>query len=486
MTLPGGFAKIEPLHRRVLTRAVPLEVYDRLYADEPYAFLYESLEAHGSAGRYSFLGGKPRLVFRSKRDRIEIETGGQRVTVTGDPVRMLRELLSVQSDAPPVASFPGGAVGYFAYDTVRFFESIPDDNPDELEHPDAYFLFPEEIIILDHLNEVGHILIYAPSDAAGRADRIAGVLSDLDGEQADAVAAGMAEVEDTLPDPPPMRSNMSPEAFQAAVARAKEYILAGDVFQVVLSQRFCFDVPCEPVKLYKALRVTNPSPYMYFLKLDRLSVLGSSPEVLVKCTGRRASTRPLAGTRPRGTDAAEDEALERELLADEKERAEHVMLVDLSRNDLGRVCRAGSVRVTELLGVERYARVMHLVSNVEGRLREGCDAFDLLAASFPAGTVSGAPKIRAMEIIDELEPSRRGIYAGAIGYFSFLGDMDVCIAIRTIVVNGDTGYIQSGAGIVADSDPRREYQETLNKAVALMRAVRLATVRAGQAAGGVS
>ncbi len=271
-----------------------------------------------------------------------------------------------------------------------------------------------------------------------------------------------------------LRSNMTQPEFEQMVERAKEYIRAGDIFQVVLSRRFEFDVQLPPLEIYKALRRTNPSPYMYYLRLDDLHIAGSSPEVLVRLSGRKAVTRPLAGTRRRGRDAAEDAALERELRADPKEQAEHVMLVDLGRNDLGRVCEYGSVRATNLLDIERHSRVMHLVSTVEGWTRADADAFDVFAATFPAGTVSGAPKVRAMQVIDELEPARRGIYAGAIGYFSLLGDVDLCIAIRTMVMHRGRGFIQAGAGIVADSVPALEYKETLNKARALLQAVKLA------------
>ena len=273
-----------------------------------------------------------------------------------------------------------------------------------------------------------------------------------------------------------LASNIPRPQFESHVERAREYIRAGDIFQVVLSQRFEFPVTSPALALYKALRLTNPSPYMYYLNLEGHTVIGSSPEILAKLSGRRVSVRPLAGTRPRGKTDAADAALEAELRADAKEAAEHLMLVDLARNDLGRICDFGSIQVSEMMTVERYSRVMHLVSHVEGNLRANCDAFDVVRTTFPAGTVSGAPKIRAMEIIDELEPTRRGLYAGAIGYFDVSGDMDLCIAIRMILVQGQRGFIQAGAGIVADSDPSREYEETLNKANAMMRAVELAGV----------
>ncbi|NOS99686.1 MAG: anthranilate synthase component I [Phycisphaerales bacterium] len=461
---------LPPVHRRVLTRAVPLTVFQRLYPNEPHAFLYESLEAHGAAGRYSFLGARPFAVLKSKRDSITIDVGAMTQRSTGDPIAALRDMLAVYNDAPPIATFPGGAVGYFGYDVVRCFESVPRDKPDDLNHPDVYFMFPGEILVIDHPHEVVHILLYGCDRPHDRIAEIVRALADCE--------PGNDDPRGPVDEPPaadvPFQSNMTESEFIRAVARAKDYILAGDVFQVVLSQRFHFDLPVPPLDLYRALRVTNPSPYMYYLNLDGLNVLGSSPEMLVKLNGRRVTTRPLAGTRPRGATPELDRALADELRADHKERAEHIMLVDLARNDIGRVCRPGSIAVTDMLQIERYSRVMHLVSNVEGMLRTDRDAFDLLAATFPAGTVSGAPKIRAMEIIAELEPVARGIYAGAIGYISFLGDMDLCIAIRTMVLDGRRGCIQAGAGIVADSIPEREYAETFNKARALMRAVQYA------------
>ncbi len=474
---------VKPWYVRILAAPAPLSVYEALYASERHGFLYESLEGHGTQGRFSFLGGRPRVILKSKQDHIEVSTPGGDHTLRGNPLRILRDLVRSGRDALPVATFPGGGVGYLSYDIIRFIERIPDDNPDDLDLPDAYFLFPEEIVIIDHLDEVVHILLYVEENQRTRAEEIESVIRSCDAKshggdrQARDCASKSVSTTSPIPDigpPTPPHPEMSREQYCAAVHRAKEYIRSGDIFQVVLAQRFQFPLSGSPLDLYKALRITNPSPYMYFLNLDGVTISGSSPEILVKLTGRRVVTRPLAGTRPRGATLEEDDALAQELQADEKERAEHVMLVDLARNDIGRVCRPGSVAVTNLLDVERYARVMHLVSDVEGRLRDDCDAFDLFESTFPAGTVSGAPKIRAMEIIDELEPTRRGPYAGAIGYFSFLGDMDVCIAIRTIITSGDTGYIQAGAGIVADSDPDKEYQETLNKAAGLFRAVELA------------
>jgi anthranilate synthase component 1 len=469
--IPQALSGLRPYYRRLRGAAQPLEIYRRLYGGERFGFLYESLEQLGGRGRFSFVGGRPRLVFRSKGDRIELSSRGERRRATGDPLDLLRQLVHSGVEALPVASFPGGAVGYLGYDLVRFMAPVPAGNPDDLGLPDACFLFPEEVLIFDHLHEVVHLLVYGAVD---RSERVREIAAEVEACEA---GSGGRESIDTPPvveDSLQLRSNMSREQFTAAVDRAKLHIRAGDIYQVVLSQRFDFPLQVSPLRLYSALRRTNPSPYMYFLNLDGLQLSGSSPEMLVKLTGRRVVTRPLAGTRPRGATPQEDRALAEELRADPKERAEHVMLVDLARNDVGHDCRVGTVQVDEYLEIERYAKVMHLVSNVAGKIRDDRDAFAVLRSTFPAGTVSGAPKIRAMQIIEELEPVRRGPYAGAIGYFSYLGDMDLCIAIRTIVSTGDRGYLQVGAGIVADSDPEREYEETLNKARGLIGAIRLA------------
>jgi anthranilate synthase component 1 len=372
-------------------------------------------------------------------------------------------------DVPGVAPFVGGAVGYLGYDMVRFYESIPNENPDDLQFPESLFIFPEEVIVFDHVAGETHLIVYADTHENGRLDYMEQYV--LACNRTASQTARNLVFSSPSRDTAPMSSRTSEPQFTEAVRRAKEHIHAGEIFQVVLSRRFDFTLQGSPLDLYKKLRATNPSPYMYLLNFAELQVLGSSPEMLVKLEGRRVVTRPLAGTRPRGSTPNEDIATEKDLLADEKERAEHVMLVDLARNDLGRVCKYGTVRTTEFLDIERYSRVIHLVSHVVGELAEGLDAFDVLRATFPAGTVSGAPKVRSMEIIDELETARRGVYAGAIGYFSVRGDMDMCIAIRTIVVHNRRGFIQAGAGIVADSEPDREFAETLAKASGLIRAV---------------
>jgi anthranilate synthase component 1 len=459
---------LRPFYKRLRGSPSALGLYSRLYAGERHGFLYESLEERGGCGRFSFLGGRPLATFRSKGERIVIDHRNGRQSFSGNPLQVLRELVLCGVEALPVATFPGGAVGYMGYDIVRSVAPVPDGNPEQPRLPDAFFLVPEEILIVDHLDEVVQVLIYGTNDQGVRLAEIESVVRACEAME---TPFHSPRGRRTGGPPAPIRSNMTAHEFDSAVRRAKEYIREGEVYQVVLSQRFEFEATMPPLELYAALRVTNPSPYMYYLNLDGLHLSGSSPEILVKLTGRHVVTRPLAGTRPRGSTPHEDTALGRELLADPKERAEHVMLVDLARNDIGRVCRTGSVSVDEFLEIERYSRVMHLVSNVTGKLRDDRDAVDLFEASFPAGTVSGAPKVRAMQIIDELEPVRRGPYAGAIGYFSFLGDMDLCIAIRTLLLYRGRGYLQAGAGIVADSDPRREYEETLNKARGTLGAV---------------
>ena len=466
--VPAVF-EVPPLHHCIHTSAAPLTVFQRLYAADRFAFLYESLEGDGTRGRYSFAGGRPRLVFRSKGPRITFRSNRERHDVEGNPFDTLRQLIGHPVEVPAVAPFPGGAVGYFAYDMVRFCEEIPDEKPDDPGLPDSYFIFPEEVIAFDHVTGDVHLLIYQAVGAVERVEQLERCLLDCDQRPEATLAAQLDGT--TSVQPVSVTCNTTEADFHTALNKAKEYIYAGDVLQVVLSRRFEFHMAGRPLDLYKALRCTNPSPYMYYLNLGHLQVLGSSPEILVRLQGNDVITRPLAGTRPRGKTAAEDEALARELLSDEKERAEHVMLVDLARNDIGRVCTRGSVRTTELLQIERYSRVMHLVSHVEGRLARGCDAIDVLQATFPAGTVSGAPKVRAMQIIEELEPVKRGVYAGAIGYLSLLGEMDMCIGIRTIVLHGRRGFIQAGAGIVADSVARHEHYEILNKAKGMMKAV---------------
>jgi len=459
------FEKITPVHKRLKITTSPLLVYQKIVKQEKYGFIYESLESIGVRSRYSFVGSKPFLIFRSRGEDCTITRKNETIHEKGDPIEKLKELVRCGQTFPMVRSFSGGAVGYISYDAIRYFEKIPDANPDVLEVPDLYFIFPEEIIVFDHKERTMDLVVFSEGNGEARLNELESKIS----EEIQDEAVETVKTDESWD----FQSNFNKTDFCDIVKRAKEYILAGDIFQVVLSQRLTFPMHTDPVNIYRSLRITNPSPYMYYLHFDGLHVIGSSPETLVKLNGDGVVIRPLAGTRRRGSNFEEDDRLEIELLNDEKECAEHIMLVDLARNDIGRVCQYGSVKVTDLLEIERYSKVMHIVSNVEGKIRENRDCFDLLSATFPAGTVSGSPKIRAMEIIDELEPTRRAIYAGAIGYFSYSGDMDTCIAIRTVIVKDGTGYIQAGAGIVADSDPEREYQETMNKAKALFHAVRM-------------
>lgn len=442
------------------------------------AFLLESIEGGEKWARYSFLGSGERI-FRCRGELVELLEGERVVhsfTAT-DPLAALRDFmlpfLPVQLDELP--RFCGGAVGYLGYDMVRFIEKLPDANPREIESYDACFLLTEKLLIFDNMRQKIKV--------------VCNVHIQPDEDPAQAYARGIREIDSLIatlriPLPAPtehvadkktiLTPNFSAPAFHAAVEKCKEYIRAGDIFQVVLSQRFSGELTVDPFDIYRALRTINPSPYMFYLRFGATLVIGASPEVLVRKEGARVEVRPIAGTRPRGTTPKEDRQLEDELLADPKERAEHIMLVDLGRNDIGRVALPGTVEVSELMVVERYSHVMHIVSNVRGELRPELDAFDVFRAAFPAGTLSGSPKIRAMEIIDELEPCRREIYGGAVGYFSFSGNMDMAIAIRTLVVQDGCVHLQAGAGIVADSDPEAEYQETVNKARAVVRAIEMA------------
>jgi anthranilate synthase component I len=463
---------LEPVYREVLADLeTPLTAY--LKVAGPPSFLLESVEQGERVARYSFIGTGARRRFEARGERLVITEGGRSETiVTRDPLRVLWErTVRPSAPHPDLPAFWSGAVGYAAYDLVRLYERLPDANPDELGIPDLCFVEPEVLLVFDHLRRKAYVVAPAlVGDADDRAraqalvdatyERLRGPLPGVPGDRAG------RRVEFT--------SNFTADAFRDAVARAVEYVKAGDIFQVVPSQRLSADLGVHPFAVYRALRTINPSPYLGYLDLGPVTLVASSPESLVRSEGRRVETRPIAGTRRRGASPAEDAALAEELLADPKERAEHVMLVDLGRNDLGRVCRAGSVRVTDLMSVERYSHVMHIVSRVVGELAEGRTALDALAATLPMGTASGAPKVRAMEIIDELEPVRRGPYAGAFGYLSVNGDMDMALTLRTMVVAGGRLHLQAGGGVVADSDPELEYQESLNKLAALRRAVELA------------
>jgi anthranilate synthase component 1 len=464
-----------------------ISAFRKLAADGQYAFLLESVEHGENLGRYSFIGVNPDIVIRGRGNRVEILKYGddEPIEETPDnPMTFLREFMQryrlVKDPALEAIPYLGGAVGYMAYDLVRRFERLPDANPDELQLPEIYFMIADTLAIFDHVRHRTILLANAHvTDGPRTAYDAAAHKIELMAERlhrpwlrpaTNPLDANSPAVEDEEG----LISNFTREEYAAGVERIKEYIRAGDAFQVVFSQRFSRPYGGDPFDIYRALRAINPSPYMFFLKFGDVQLAGSSPEILVRVQNGEVTVRPIAGTRPRGATRQEDEALERDLLADPKERAEHIMLVDLGRNDVGRVSTPGSVHVDRLMYIERYSHVMHIVSNVVGRLAPGRDAFDALAATFPAGTLSGAPKIRAMEIIDEMETLRRGPYGGAVGYFSFDGNLDSCIILRTCLIKGRRVYIQAGGGIVADSVPANEYQETVNKAAAVLKAVEMA------------
>lgn len=439
------------------------------------AFLLESIEGGERLGRYSFLGSDPFLTVSCHHGKVKIKGDIEKtIKKTKDPLKELEKILAQYKLAPlpDLPPFCGGAVGYLGYDSVRYFEDIPCSGKDDLDLPEMVFMFTDTILIFDHLKH--KIKVVANAHTNGDLDKIyeetISKINSLIAKLRQSFSSFPLE-EPAQPPELPLNSNISKRDFMASVNKAKQYIRDGDALQIVLSQRFQLDIKSDPFNIYRVLRTVNPSPYMYYLKFDDLELIGSSPEPLVKVEGEKVITRPIAGTRRRGKSPEEDEEMERELLSSPKEKAEHIMLVDLGRNDLGRVCEDGTVEVDDLIFVEKYSHVMHLVSQVSGTMKKDINAFDVLRAAFPAGTVSGAPKVRAMEIIDELEPTLRGPYAGVVGYFSYSGSLDTCITIRTIVVKGGKAYIQAGAGIVYDSIPEGEYKETVNKAKALLRAI---------------
>ncbi len=467
------------VHELLADLDTPLGAFLKL-DDAETSFLFESVEGGEDWGRFSFMGIGTRAALVSRAGSVEIRRGDRREQrdAGADPLDTLRELIAefapVESEAlPPLA---GGAVGYLSYDWVRYVEKLPDTNPDPLGVPECFFRFPEILLVHDRKEQKLKIVHIVDVAAEGSVDevyaagvaRIQAIEAKLRAPLVREEAHGTSEV---FQGP---ESNTTREQYHDMVKSAKEYIHAGDVFQVVLSQRFSAEWSHDPVEVYRQLRSINPSPYLFFMRCDDHVILGSSPEILVRLQANEIHLRPIAGTRPRGETDTEDQALERELLADPKELAEHVMLVDLGRNDVGRVAEIDTVRVDEFKVVERYSHVMHIVSNVRGKLREGHDAVDLLRATFPAGTLTGAPKIRAMEIIDELESVRRGLYGGSVGYIDHRGNMDMCIAIRTLLIKEGQVHIQAGGGIVADSDPEAEYQETWHKASALLQALQRA------------
>ena len=453
----------------------PLSAYWKLAHDEVHSFLLESVTGGEQVSRYSVLGVGPRAVLRSKDGHVrrlspEGETES-RLREGEDPLHVLQREMgdAVPMDLPGLPAFAGGAVGMLAYDIVRYFERLPDTTADDLALPDMAMMMVDTVVVFDHAKNL--IKIVAMTDGTeGGYDRA--------GREIDAIVDRLARPLPPLPkdrhEPHDVTANVTQTEFEGMVSRMKAYITQGDGVQMVPSQRFETPVEAHPVTVYRALRSINPSPYMFILRFGDFDMVGASPELLVSLHGEKARVRPIAGTRWRGATPEEDDALAAELIADEKERAEHIMLVDLGRNDLGRVCRVGTVRVNELMVIERYSHVMHIVSDVTGALRPDLDAYSLFRATHPAGTVSGAPKVRAMAIIDELEPTRRGSYAGAVGMFSHTGDLDTCIALRTILLKDGKAYVQAGGGVVYDSDPTKEYEESRNKAKAALRAIELA------------
>ena len=470
-----------PIYQELLMDLeTPLSFFKRLQRDR-YAFLLESVEGSERWARYSFLGTRPQRIFKARGKQVEIIEHGKSTKLTADaPLKLLEDLLRGYRPVtvPGVPPFFGGALGYVTYNAVEQFHEITGSQKDPLGLPEIFFLFVQTLVAFDNLKHtikvIDNVQIDDRTDLRSSYDasvkRIRAIIASLQKKPRGIEPRDLNQGEGRRK----YRSNLNQAGFEKIVDRAKEYIKAGDIIQVVLAQRLETETPTDAFEIYRALRYVNPSPYMFYLELEDLRVIGSSPETMVRLTGDTIELRPIAGTRRRGATPDEERELEAELLADPKERAEHIMLVDLGRNDVGRVAQIGTVEVNELMAIERYSHVIHIVSNVRGKLAPGKSPLDLFVSAFPAGTVSGAPKIRAMQIISELEPQKRGLYAGAIGYFGYNGNLDTCIVIRTIIMKGRKVYITAGAGIVADSDPTAEYEETLNKARAMLKAVALA------------
>ena len=477
-----------PVFRKLISDTLtPVSAFHKLDTDpDSCGCLFESVVGGEKVGRYSFLAAKPFMRFEASGPQVRIITDqATQEFVADDPIEELRRHVERYRVAAPegLPPFCSGAVGYAAYDSVRYVERLPHAPPDDRGLPDLAFAFYDHMVVFDHVSKTILVVAMARLDEPGVDVQTAYQRAC---QRVDALVAqlqrpleGLMPLDiDTSQQPTiPFRSNFTRAEFEQAVSKCVDYIHAGDIFQVVISQRLEVDLHAPPFELYRTLRVINPSPFMFYVRMPGVTLVGSSPEVMVRVVDGVVTVRPLAGTRPRGATDEEDRRLAEELLADPKERAEHVMLVDLGRNDVGRVCKYRSVRLTDVMTIERYSHVMHISSNVEGQLLPDKNAFDALRSCLPAGTVSGAPKVRAMEIIDELEPHRRGPYAGAVGYFDFSGNMDTCIALRTIVVQDNRAYVQAGAGIVADSVPAAEYQETLNKARGLLKAIEVTQQR---------
>jgi len=471
----GG--KRMPIYRDLLADIeTPLSAFWKLSHDQTYSFLLESVTGGEQLARYSVLGIRPKQVLRTKNSSLRTVgrdgSSPSRSLGSGeDPLHALKEALKGPEVVKPadLPAFVGGAVGILSYDIVRFFEKLPDSCLDDLNVDDLAMMITDTVVVFDHAKNIIRVIVMADGTSSGYDEAVAEISS---------IISKLQQPIPPLPDfkgePHEVKSNVTKPEFEGMVTRMIEYITQGDGIQMVPAQRFQTEVDAHPLTIYRALRSLNPSPYMFILRFGDFDVVGASPELLVSLHDRKARVRPIAGTRWRGQTPEEDEALAEELLSDEKERAEHIMLVDLGRNDLGRVCEYGSVSVNELMVIERYSHVMHIVSDVTGTLDSGKDAYDLIRASFPAGTVSGAPKVRAMQIIDELEPTRRGLYAGSVGFLSHTGDFDACIAIRTIYLKDGVAYVQAGGGVVYDSVPEKEYVESCNKAKASLRAIELA------------
>ncbi len=475
-----------PVYREVLADLdTPVSTYFKIAQKAEYSFLLESVEGEEKVARYSFLARDPRLIIEAKKGTVEVRHlhGKPKVDIfkdVGSPLPIIRSIMSQYKfvETPALPRFCGGLVGYIGYDTVRYFEHLPNQPKDDTNLPEALLILAQDLVIFDHINhKIKIVSCVFNEDGASKAQKLKNYatacqhIKKIFNDLHTPLNVPLDSTPQQCPKHMTFRSNMDEATYKRMVTRAKKEIYKGEIIQAVLSQRFETKLKTDPIHIYRALRALNPSPYMYFLNFKNIQIVGSSPELLVRCENGTVETRPIAGTRPRGKNELQDAELAADLLSDPKERAEHVMLVDLGRNDLGRVCEEGSVHVPEFMLVERYSHVMHIVSSVRGKLKHGKDALDVLQAAFPAGTLSGAPKIRAMEIIDELEPTARGPYGGCIGYFSFSGNLDSCITIRTIVVTQGRAYIQAGAGIVADSKPKTEYQETVNKARAQMVAI---------------
>jgi anthranilate synthase component 1 len=489
-----------PVYRRVLSDVLtPVSAFHKI-DDGGAACLFESVIGGEKVGRYSFLAAEPFLLLDARGRKVTVSNSSRHeLFETDNPLDVLRDRVRAIRvvKLPELPPFVGGAVGYAGYDTVRYVENLPDAPEDDRRLPDLAFAFYDHMIVFDNVQKTAIVVVLAKvgraldgvsglartgvaetgyksayDDACRRVDRLVEKLSTPGNSLAP------TDIDSTGEHHLKYKSNFTADEFEDAVGRCVEYIRAGDIFQVVISQRLAVPLEVDPFEVYRTLRVVNPSPFMFFLRTQHCTLVGSSPEIMVRVVDGKVTVRPLAGTRRRGRSEEEDQRLAEELLADPKERAEHVMLVDLGRNDVGRVASYGSVEVSDVMVIERYSHVMHITSNVTGQLTEGRDAFDALAACLPAGTVSGAPKVRAMQIIDEIEPHRRGPYAGAVGYIDFAGNMDTCIALRTIVIQDGTAYVQVGAGIVADSVPLNEYEETLNKARGLLKAIEITQERA--------